>query len=91
MSLADAMDVLNNLSNARALTVRSQLVAGALAFDTAACSDGRDLADTAIASPVLATDGELDLDETSRRAAHLALVISKLMTAMAKQQCVQYG
>ena len=51
------MDMLNDLSNARPLTGRSQLIARARAFDTAACSDGRDLADTAIALPMLATGG----------------------------------
>lgn len=86
MSLADAMAVLNSLSNACPLTDRSQLIAGALALDIAAwASDDRDVADAAIALRMLATGGELDLDETGRRrAAHLASVISALITAKSK-------
>jgi len=80
MSLRDAVDVLNDLANARLVENRSQLIAGALALSTASfyCSD-RDLADAAIGLRILATGGTLDLDETGRRrAAFLATVVNRL-------------
>jgi hypothetical protein len=86
MSLADAVDVLNDLSRARPLTNHSQLVAGALALDTATwTSDDKNLGDAAAALRLLATGGELHLDEIGhRRAAHLASIVSALIATKAE-------
>lgn len=81
MSLQDAVDVLNDLANARPIDNRSRLICGALALNTITwTSSDRDLSDAAIGLEILATGGTLDLDEQGRkRAAFLAKTVQAML------------
>lgn len=81
MSLQDAVDVLNDLANARPIDKRSRLVCGALALKTVTwTNDDRDIADAAIGLEILATKGTLILDRQGRkRAAFLAKAVEALI------------
>lgn len=80
MSLQDAVDVLIDQAAGRPLTNKSQVIAAALALDTATMNTShRDLLDTAAGLHTLATGGSMELDQKGRdRAAHLANVVSAL-------------
>lgn len=81
MSLRDAVDVLDDLANARPIANRSRLVGGALALNTLTrTNDDRDIADAAIGLEILATGGTLVLDEQGRkRAAFLSNAVEALI------------
>lgn len=82
MSLQDAVDVLNAQAEGQPVVDRSQIICTALALQTAALGAfDRDLLDAAAGLEILATGGQLDLDETGRqRAGELAKVVAKLIS-----------
>ena len=82
VSLQDAVEVLNDLADARPINDRRRLVCGALALNTVTWTcDDRDIADAAIGLEILATGGTLDLDEHGRkRAAFLATAVQALIS-----------
>ena len=80
MTVADAIYSLAEIAAGRTQE-RSRLVAGALALDTIRLRGGasQDVLDAAASLELMATGGELDLDERGRiRAAHLADAVAML-------------
>ncbi len=80
MTVADAIYALGEIAAGRR-PEQSRLLAGALALDTIRLrgAASRDVLDAAAGLELVATGGELDLDERGRiRAAHLANAVAML-------------
>lgn len=90
MSLQDAVEVLNELAEARPISDRRRLICGALALKTVTWTcDDRDIADAAIGLATLVTGGTLDLDEHGRtRAAFLATAVQALISSQLRNEAL---